>query len=155
MKRASTVLMTLIAAALVSCTPETAVSASSVPWLDDLEAAKTAAGKDGAKKVILVDFTTDWCGWCKKLDRDVFSKEAFHDKVSDKFVLVKINPETSDKNRKIAEKYGVRGFPTLVFLKADGELAHKVVGYKPLDDFLKEMDTARKSALGAAASAGS
>ena len=46
------------------------------PWLTDFEEAKKQADKEG--KAILMDFTgSDWCGWCIKLDNEVFSQSLF------------------------------------------------------------------------------
>ena len=53
-------------------------SATSTPrgWTDDFEEAQKQAEKEG--KLMLVDFSgSDWCGWCKKLDSEVFAKPEF------------------------------------------------------------------------------
>ena len=50
--------------------------ASDASWLTSVPDAKTKAEKE--KKLVLLDFTgLDWCGWCKKLDAEVFSKPEF------------------------------------------------------------------------------
>lgn len=145
----------LVSAAVISCTAETSSGpGTGVAWQTELNAAKKLAAEDGANKLILVDFTTDWCGWCRKLEKDVFAREPFQKKAREGFVLLKINPEKSDPNRQLAEKYNVQGFPTLAFLRADGQLVRKVVGYKTLDDFLREMDEALKSARAATSTPG-
>ena len=66
--------------------------ATSTPagWTDDFDAAKKQAAAEG--KMLLVDFSgSDWCVWCKKLDREVFAKPEFLDGVKKDFVLVMID----------------------------------------------------------------
>lgn len=105
-------------------------------WETDFDAAKKAAA-DG-KRVILADFTgSDWCPWCKKLDAEVFQNEAFKKFAKEKLVLFvadfpndkKPSKEIAEQNKKLAEKYGVEGFPTILLLDAAGkELAR--TGYR-------------------------
>ncbi len=98
-------------------------------WHADYDAAVAAAKESG--KSLLVDFTgSDWCGWCIKLDNEVFSTEEFKTKVPEMFELVKLdfprgdeakakvpNPE---RNKELGEKYGVRGYPSVLAMTADG-----------------------------------
>ncbi len=106
-------------------------------WMTDFEAAQTAAQEKGLP--MLIDFTgSDWCGWCIKLDREVFTHAEFVDYANSNLVLVEIDfprdKEQSDElkaqNEALAEKYGIRGFPTIVLLSSDGELIDKT-GYRP------------------------
>jgi protein disulfide-isomerase len=107
------------------------VFASGKEWLTDFDAAKKEAAKRNLP--ILVDFSgSDWCKWCMKLDKEVFSQKAFKDYVKDNFILLLIdfpNPRTSKQsdaekkqNRELAQKYKVRGFPTVLILDKDGKL---------------------------------
>lgn len=106
-------------------------------WLTDFEAAKEKAAETG--KPMLLDFTgSDWCGWCIKLDDEVFSKSTFQEYADSELVLVEIDfprgKEQSDavkaQNKALAEKYEIRGFPTIVLLSPEGELIG-TTGYRP------------------------
>ncbi|MCC5806716.1 MAG: thioredoxin family protein [Opitutales bacterium] len=97
-------------------------------WKDDFDAAVKEAKESG--KHVLVDFTgSDWCGWCIRLTDEVFSKSAFKEFAKDKLILVKVDfprgkevpAEVMERNRELAQKYGVRGFPTIVLLDPEGE----------------------------------
>ncbi|MFH1258929.1 MAG: thioredoxin family protein [Elusimicrobiota bacterium] len=92
---------------------------------EGLKSAKTA------QKPLMVDFYTDWCGWCKKLDRDVYT-DARIIKLSEGFVCVKVDAEKYPAD---AQKYGVNGYPTIVFLKPDGTALDKIAGYAGAKEF--------------------
>lgn len=105
-------------------------------WLDDFAEAKKTAAEQG--RPILIDFTgSDWCGWCIRLDREVFSQEAFKTYAAENLVLFaadfprrkKLPEATVKQNRELANAYGVRGFPTIILVDAEGkEIAR--TGYK-------------------------
>lgn len=97
-------------------------------WKDDFDAAVKAANESG--KHVLVDFTgSDWCGWCIRLTDEVFSKSAFKEFAEDKLILVKVDfprgkevpAEVMERNRELAQEYGVRGFPTIILLDSEGK----------------------------------
>ncbi len=103
-------------------------------WLTDLDAAKKQAAAE--KKDILIDFTgSDWCGWCIKLDKEVFSTPEF--KAQKDFVLVSLDfprkkeipAEAKAKNEALMQKWGVQGFPTIILTNAAGE-AYAQTGYQ-------------------------
>ncbi len=110
--------------------------AASVTWLTDFGAAKRAAAE--RQVPILADFSgSDWCGWCKKLDREVFSQAAFTQYAAGNLVLFLADfprgkeqtDEVKAQNSLLAKEYGVQGFPTVLLLDADGnELAR--TGYR-------------------------
>lgn len=113
------------------------LSAAGAGWMTDFKAAQSQAAAE--QKPMLLDFTgSDWCGWCIKLDEEVFSQNAFKEYAADSLVLVELDfprgKEQSDalkaQNKALAEKYGVRGFPTIVLLSSDGDLIEKT-GYRP------------------------
>ncbi len=105
-------------------------------WLTDFEKAKQTAAE--LKRPILLDFTgSDWCGWCIKLDEEVFSQQEFKDFAKDNLVLFMADfprnkqlPEAEKKqNEALMRQYKARGFPTILLLKADGEVIAQT-GYR-------------------------
>jgi len=105
-------------------------------WLTDFESAKAQAVERAVP--ILIDFTgSDWCGWCIRLDREVFSKEAFQEYAKANLVLLKIDfprkrlpPEEQAANQKLASEYRIRGYPSIVLTDAGGKELGRT-GYRP------------------------
>lgn len=96
-------------------------------WLVSFAQAKRISEETG--RPILVDFTgSDWCGWCIRLDEEVFSKPVFQTWAKDKVVLLKLDfPQSiqlsaalEQQNQRLLKLYNVSGFPTVLFLDAKG-----------------------------------
>jgi protein disulfide-isomerase len=128
-----------------------ALAAPKEGWLDDLEKAKAQAKAENKK--ILLDFTgSDWCGWCKKLDKEVFSQQAWKDYAAKHLVLVEVDfprgfqlPEATKKqNEALAKKYQIQGYPTIVITSASGtkkgELGYVEGGPEAFIKALKKVD---------------
>ena len=105
-------------------------------WTEDLDLAMKYAAR--TKRPIVLDFTgSDWCGWCIRLHDEVFSKDAFKDYADKNLVLVaidfprnkKLPDDIKRRNSKLAARYGVRGFPTIVILDSTGEKELGRTGY--------------------------
>ena len=86
---------------------------SSPGWLHDKSGYQKALKVSARKKVpIFIYGYTDWCGYCKKLQRDNFQDSSVQ-KILDRFIKVKINPEHSAKDQALFNSWGGRGYPTL------------------------------------------
>lgn len=105
-------------------------------WLTDFEKAKELAADNG--QPVLINFSgSDWCGWCIRLDEEVLSKAVFQEYAKDNLVLFvadfprakEVPAEVKKQNQKLLERYGVRGFPTLLMVGEDGEVLFKT-GYR-------------------------
>ncbi len=105
-------------------------------WLTDFEAAKRQAGE--SKRPILANFSgSDWCGWCIRLDKEVFSQESWMAFAREHLVLFvadfprgKELPATlKTQNDDLLKTYGVEGFPTVLLLDASGKVMART-GYR-------------------------
>ncbi len=94
---------------------------------------------------VVVDVYTDWCGWCKRMDRDVYARRDVQDYLARKFVMVRLNAESraaasyegrSWTSQALAERLGVTGYPTTLFLGSTGARLGAVPGYLPAARFL-------------------
>jgi len=102
-------------------------------------------------KMVLLDFTgSDWCGWCKKFDKDVLSTDKFACYAKSKLVLVTVDfPSHKEQdavlkqaNQEMKRQFGVNGFPTFVLLNSAGRELGRQVGYLRggPDAFIAELD---------------
>jgi len=78
---------------------------------------------------LLIYFHTDWCPYCKKLDRDIFPS----DEVSQfmrSVVKVRINPEAGPDERVLADQFGVRGYPSVFIIPINSDAPTKIYPFK-------------------------
>jgi len=103
-----------------------------------------ATAKSQNKK-IMVDVYTDWCGWCKKLDAEVYSEDKVKDYLDRHFISVKLNAESMKKHHfnggeyseaEIAQMFGVTAYPTIIFMNPDGKGITMLPGFVPAETFI-------------------
>jgi thioredoxin-related protein len=106
-------------------------------WLTNFDTAQERARS--GNKVLLMEFTgSDWCPFCIVLERQVFSQPEFKEYAARHLVLLEVDfprmKELSDEqktaNIKLAQRYGIEGFPTVVLLDSMGEKIGEL-GYMP------------------------
>ncbi len=112
-------------------------------WLDfapGLERAKAEA------KPVLVDFYADWCGPCRVMERRTFRHPEVVERLGD-VVPVRVDAEDTRSKRgvrgtEVADRYGVRGYPTLVLMDGEGRELDRVSGFLNAEQFLRWLDRA-------------
>lgn len=88
------------------------------------------------KKVIFVDAYASWCGPCKLMAKNIFTLQSVGDYYNSHFVNTKIDMEKGE-GVELAKKYGVKAYPTYLFIDGDGKVVHKTLGYFEEKEFLK------------------
>src|ERR1051326_817806 len=125
-------------------------------WLDNSHKAQEEAKP--SHKLLLLNFTgSDWCGWCIRLDHDVFSQADFKDYASKNLVLLELDfprpggsraqaqtAELKKQNLDLARQYNVFGFPTLVILDSNGQKLWQYDGYLPGSELIAQLEKLRK-----------
>ena len=115
----------------------TGPAAAEIEWLTNFDAAKAQA--QAQNKTLLINFTgSDWCPPCLMLEKEVFKQPEFAEYAAKNLVLLMVDfprikmqsLEEQAANRKLAERYGIYGFPTIVILDSDGKELGKL-GYRP------------------------
>jgi thioredoxin-related protein len=96
-------------------------------------------------KMVLVDVFTDWCVWCKRMDKDVYTDAAVQAEMNKYFTAVKLDAEakeeqtfrgTATSEEGIARSMKVTGYPTTVFMTPDEQVIQAIPGYVKAPDFV-------------------
>lgn len=121
----------------------TVAKSEGIEWLTYEEGLRAA---EETGKHIVIDFTTAWCGYCKKMDRETFTNSKVIDLINNDFIPVRIDGDSRREinlegfmttERKLTKsEYGVRGYPTFWFLESDGQKIGAQPGYQPPAQFL-------------------
>jgi thiol:disulfide interchange protein len=132
--------LVLLAAVAVGCGGGAGVADhpggdGNVAWGNDLHAALQRASSE--RKPVMVDFYTDWCRWCVRLDQTTYADRAVRTALR-RVIPVKLDAERGGREQ--AERYGVDGYPTVIFLDAQGQELGRIPGYLPPRPFLRELD---------------
>ncbi len=78
-------------------------------------------------KPIMIDFYTTWCGPCKVLEKEVFTNKTVATYLNDNFLTCKIDAEKGE-GPKLANKYNIKGYPTLLYINQKGEVLAENLG---------------------------
>ncbi|NNJ85638.1 MAG: DUF953 domain-containing protein [Akkermansiaceae bacterium] len=126
----------------------TSIATAASGWMTNVDEALAKGKKEN--KPVMVEFTgSDWCPPCIMMHKKVFSKKAFTDAASKKFILVKIDIPRKDKelyakNQKVLKKYRVSGVPTVILFDADGKEFSRFSAsqFPSVESFLANLDSA-------------
>lgn len=98
--------------------------------------AEARALAKSTNKTIFIDAYTQWCGPCKKMAANVFTDGEVGNYFNKNFINVKMDMEKSE-GLLIGRRYNINFYPTLLFIKPNGELVRKEVGYHSKGELLK------------------
>ncbi len=127
--------MKTILRTLAVLTATASLSLASEGWMTDWEAAK--AKSKAENKPIFINLTgSDWCGWCIKIEKEVFSQKAFKEFAAANLILMeadfpkkKVQPAALKKQNAALEKeYLADGYPTVYLLDAEGKKLSEDLG---------------------------
>lgn len=81
-------------------------------------------------KLVFVDVYTDWCAYCHKLDKEVYTDESVISYFEKHFLNVKFDAESEFGYPK-AQQFSISGYPTLLFLTGEEQVFHEIGGFVP------------------------
>jgi len=87
-------------------------------------------------KLVFLDAYASWCGPCKMMEKNIFTLKSVSDYYNTNFINAHFDMEKGE-GRDIAQKFGIRSYPTYLFLNGNGELVMKNFGYMEEYDFLQ------------------
>ena len=139
---------------LTACTAQEKIEENKIVWLSFEEA--VALGEKAPKK-LLIDVYTDWCGWCKRMDKTTFADSLVIKEINEHFYPVKLDAESKDtvrfrdqvfvykpeyKANEIALSLlnGKMSYPSYVFLDETFNMISPVAGYKTPEQMMPLLD---------------
>ncbi|AWW32959.1 protein-disulfide isomerase [Echinicola strongylocentroti] len=119
---------------------------SAIKWYSFEEA--TALSEENPK-MLIVDVYTDWCGWCKKMDKETFTDDRVISYLNENFYAVKLDAENSKETfdfkgeeyteASMARAMRVTSYPNFVIIDATMENITQLPGYRKPDAFISDL----------------
>ena len=138
----------------VSASVTTQTAGEGVQWMDWSMAYPKVASE---KKILMVDLYTDWCYWCKVMDKETYAKPTVQKALANDFVSVKLNPETKNVTyqyegkeytgsmlAKVLSNDQIQGYPTTLFLTPNKKV-YVYAGYIKEKEFIKLIDEVKQN----------
>lgn len=122
---------------LVSCLLCAAASAQEVAWRSDYNAARQEAKEK--KRPLILDFTTENCFWCNKLESTTYRDPAVLKLMNERFIPLKLD---AMQNPQLTEALRIQSFPTLIMAAPDGKILGTIEGYVEAPKFLVHLQHA-------------
>lgn len=116
---------------------------SPVKW-KSFDSAITESKQENRKMVISV--YTDWCSWCKKMEKSTYGNENVASYLNENFIPVKVNAESREKlsymgqtisERELSKGFNISGYPSTVFLDENQQIITVIPGYIEAEQFLR------------------
>ncbi|HUR82147.1 MAG TPA: thioredoxin family protein [Thermoanaerobaculia bacterium] len=120
-------------------------SQEGIRWLTPAEGLRLAASSN---KPVLFDFTAEWCQPCHMLDAKVFSEPEVAKAINARFIAIRVVDRRQEEGRntrevdELQQRFGVRGYPTVVFADNTGERA-RMEGFRGREEFERVMESVR------------
>jgi thiol-disulfide isomerase/thioredoxin len=134
-RRSLSALAATLLLAAFSLGAEEAPPALAVPFIQGRPLAESLKRAKAEKKVVMMDVFAVWCGPCKLMDKTTFSDRSVAEWAKANVVPVKIDAEKGE-GRKIAQRYMVSAFPTVLFLDPSGGEIDRLVAVYPPSAFI-------------------
>jgi thioredoxin 1 len=122
----------LLAAAVAVCP---GIEAAEIPWSTDIEQSlqQAAAGN----QLVLMEFTADWCVFCKKMEKNTFTNANVAQRISRNFVAVRVD---ADQNKDLVKDLGIKGLPAILVVSPDLKVVERISGFQTAEALIPKLD---------------
>ena len=121
-----------IASAIVVCR---SVVGAEIPWSTDVEDSLRQAAASG--QPVLMEFTADWCVYCKKMEKNTFTNPDVAQRISDSFVAVKVD---ADANKELVKELGIKALPAILIVAPDLNVIERISGFQTPEALIPKLD---------------
>lgn len=137
----------VLAAAVLACNGSIA---DQIPWSTDIESSLHRATESG--QLVLLEFTADWCGYCRKMEKSTFTDPDVAQRISQDFVAVKVD---ADSNKDLVKDLGIKGLPAILIVSSELKVIERISGFQTPEALIPKLDavTAAHSSPGKPAKA--
>lgn len=118
-----------------SSTSEITNTSASIEWQSTKSMAHALELAKETGKPILIDVSTDWCGYCKKMKKNVYTDTDVISKVTNDYIPLALNGEKGE-GIAFVKKHRISGYPTQIILDKEGKVINRHVGYTNAEGFL-------------------
>jgi len=122
----------VIAAILVVCRSGVAAE---IRWSTDIE--DTLSQASASNQLVLIEFTADWCVFCKKMEKTTFKDPQVAQRISRDFLAVRID---ADKNKALVKDLGIKGLPAILVVSPDLKVVDRISGFQTPEALVPKLD---------------
>ena len=122
----------IVAVAAMFCGP---ASAAEIPWSTNIEESLHRAAANG--QPVLMEFTADWCVFCKKMEKNTFPNPQVTHVISSNFVAVRVD---ADQNKSLVKDLGIKGLPAILIVSPDLTVLKRISGFQTPEALVKQLD---------------
>ncbi|MBC7965243.1 MAG: thioredoxin family protein [Fuerstia sp.] len=127
----------VLAVAMFACSSGIAAQ---IPWSTDIEDALHRATENG--QPVLMEFTADWCGYCKKMEKTTFTDPDVAQRISQNFVAVRVD---ADQNKDLVKDLGIKGLPAILIVSPDLKVIERISGFQTPEALIPKLDAVTAS----------
>ena len=121
----------------IALLPFSQCRAAEVRWATDVETSLKSANE--SQRLVLMKFTAEWCGYCKKMERTTFADESVARLVNTRFVPVIVD---ADEHKDLVTHLKITGLPALLVVSPDMMILERITGYQTADRLLPKLNQA-------------
>jgi len=128
-------IQTLLFGAVFAIAIPSAATAQTIAWKNDYSAVRREATEKS--KPIFLEFSTENCVWCRKLEATTLRDQAVITALADRYICMKVD---GDRNATLVNALNVTTYPTIVLANVDGKILTTLEGYQEADKLLEQLN---------------
>ena len=133
------VIIFVLAAAMINCKSG---MAAEIPWSTNIEDALHQAAANG--QPVLMEFTAEWCVFCKKMEKTTFKNADVAQRISRDFVAVKVD---ADQNKDLVKDLGIKGLPAILIVSPDLKVIERISGFQTPEVLIPKLEAVTAALL--------